>query len=90
MEILIRELAFQSKTSTKQRTITKFQQIEQNELPKLIKFWNMLEKRVADGIEQRKTEIKNWNIAKNGEDFEDDDDKINLYENFDWYKRVPN
>ena len=67
--------------------ITKFQEIEQNELPKLIKFWNMLEKRVTDGIEQHKTEIKNWNIAKNGEDF-GDDDNINLYENFDWYKRM--
>jgi len=49
----------------------------------------MLEKRVVDGIEHRKTEIKNWNIAKNGEDFEDDEN-INLYENFDWYKRMPN
>ena len=67
--------------------ITNFQQFEQNELPKLIKFWNMLEKRVSDGIEQRKAEIKNWNIAKNDEEF-DEDDHLYLYENFDWYKKV--
>ena len=67
---------------------TRFKEIALYELPKLAEFWHQLEPRISAGIERRKEEARLIHFALKRYDETVSDDKVNMYENFDWYRHV--
>ena len=68
---------------------TRVKEIALYELPKLAEFWHELEPGVTAGVERRKEEARLIHNALRAYDETVPDDKVNLYENFDWYRHVP-
>ena len=67
---------------------TRFKEIALYGLPKLAEFWHELEPGVTAGVERRKEEARLIHNALRAYDETVPDDKVNMYENFDWYCRV--